>query len=141
MSPFVWLAIAAIAAIVEVFSWGLFTMWFVIGGLLAFVVGFLGGPLWLQIVVFLVVSVACLLLLRPLILKHRKQGEEFEATPVGGTAVVVERIDNGAHVGRVETSDHMTWAATEGFYLQDLSITLTNVLNCGWLNMLTAAAF
>ena len=84
MSPFVWLAIAAIAAIVEVFSWGLFTMWFVIGGLLAFVVGFLGGPLWLQIVVFLVVSVACLLLLRPLILKHRKQGEEFEATPVGG---------------------------------------------------------
>ena len=111
MSPFVWLAIAAIAAIVEVFSWGLFTMWFVIGGLLAFVVGFLGGPLWLQIVVFLVVSVACLLLLRPLILKHRKQGEEFEATPVGGTAVVVERIDNGAHVGRVETSDHMTWAA------------------------------
>ena len=43
MSPFVWLAIAAIAAIVEVFSWGLFTMWFVIGGLLAFVVGFLGA--------------------------------------------------------------------------------------------------
>ena len=111
MVSYIWLGIAAVAAVVEAVSWGLITMWFVIGGLPAFAVAFAGGPLWLQLVVFLVVSVACLVLLRPIILKYRKQGKEHEATPVGANAVVVERVDNAAMTGRVETPDHMTWAA------------------------------
>ena len=111
MNPFIWLGIAAVAAVVEAISWGLITMWFVIGAIAAFAVAFFGGPVWLQLVVFLVVSVACLVLLRPVILKYRKHGEEHEATPVGSNAVVVERIDNAAMTGRVETPDHMTWAA------------------------------
>ena len=86
-------------------------MWFVIGALVAFVVQYFGGPLWLQLVVFLAVSLACLVLLRPLIMKHRKQGEEFESTPVGSIAVVVERIDPAAMTGRVETPNQMSWSA------------------------------
>ena len=111
MNPYIWLIVAAIAAAVEAFTTGLFTMWFVIGALMAFVVQFFGGPLWLQLVVFLVVSIACLVLLRPIIMKHRAQGKEFESTPVGSVAVVVERIDGAAMTGRVETPNHMTWAA------------------------------
>lgn len=90
---------------------GLITLWFVIGGVAAFIVQFAGGPLWLQIVVFIAVSLVCLALLRPVIMKNRKRGEQHEATPVGLNAIVVEQIDNDALVGRVETPDHMTWAA------------------------------
>ena len=111
MNPYWWLAIAAIMAVVELASQGFITIWFVAGGLVAFAAGFFGADLTVQIIVFLVVSVACLVLLRPLIMKHRKIGESHEPTMVGLNAVVVERIDNDALTGRVETPDHMTWAA------------------------------
>ena len=111
MNPYWWLAIAAIMAVIEIASQGLITVWFVIGGIVAFAAGFFGADLSVQIIVFLVVSLACLALLRPLIMKHRKIGEQHESTPVGLNAVVVERIDNDALTGRVETPDHMTWAA------------------------------
>lgn len=111
MDPYWWLAIAAVMAIVEVLSQGLITIWFVAGGLAAFVAAVVGASLTVQVVVFIVVSLACLVLLRPLVVKHRKIGEAHESTPVGLNAVVVEDIDNDALAGRVETPDHMTWAA------------------------------
>lgn len=111
MSPYVWLAVAALAAIVEALSVSLITMWFVIGALVSFAIAFAGGPLWLQLVAFLVVSIATLVLLRPVILKYRKRGESHEATLVGKNAVVVERIEPAAMSGRVETPDRITWTA------------------------------
>lgn len=111
MDSYLWLGIAAIMAIVEVVSFGLITVWFIIGAFAAFVAAMLGADLIVQIVVFLVVSIACLLLLRPVVLKYRARGEAHEATPVGQHAVVVEDIDNAALKGRIETPDHMTWSA------------------------------
>ena len=110
MSPYVWLVIAAVMAVVEVVSLSLITVWFVVGGLVAFAVGFAGGDLFVQAIVFVAVSLVCLLLFRPLALKHRKLGESHESTPVGQTARVVEAISAG-EPGRVETPDHMTWVA------------------------------
>lgn len=111
MESYVWLIVAAVMGIVEAVSFGMITLWFVIGALIAFLANILGADLTVQVIVFLVVSVACLILIRPVALKYRKQGETFESTPVGLTAVVTEQIDNGAFHGRVETPDHMSWAA------------------------------
>ena len=74
MSPFIWLAVAAVMAVVEVVSFGLITMWFVIGALAAFAANLLGADLLVQIVVFLVVSVVCLVALRPAFAKYRDRG-------------------------------------------------------------------
>ncbi len=111
MSPFWWLAIAAVMAVAEALSLGLITIWFVAGSLAAFLAAMLGADLTVQIIVFLIVSLACLALFRPLIKKHRAIGEAHEATPVGLNAIVTERIDNDTLSGRIETPDHMTWAA------------------------------
>ena len=111
MSPFVWLAVAAVIAVVEVVSLGLITMWFVVGALVAFAANLLGADPLVQIVVFLVVSVLCLVVLRPVFVKYRDRGKKEEPTVVGCIAVVREAIDNDRLVGRVETPDHMTWAA------------------------------
>ena len=108
MSPFVWLAVAAVMAVVEVASFGLITMWFVIGALAAFAANLLGADLLVQIVVFLVVS---LVALRPVFVKYRDRGKQEEPTHVGQTAVVVEDVDNEGLTGRVETDNRMTWAA------------------------------
>ena len=75
------------------------------------VVRLLGADLLVQIVVFLVVSVVCLVALRPVFVKYRDRGKQEEPTHVGQTAVVVEDVDNEGLTGRVETDNRMTWAA------------------------------
>ena len=111
MSPFVWLGVAAVMGVVEIVSLSLITMWFVVGALIAFAANLLGADPLVQIVVFLVVSVLCLVVLRPVFVKYRDRGKKEEPTVVGCIAVVREAIDNDRLVGRVETPDHMTWAA------------------------------
>ena len=110
-SYYIWLGVAAIMAVAEAFSAALITVWFVVGALAAFVAAFLGAGTAVQIIVFLVFSFACLALLRPVAMKHRAIGNSHEPTQIGKEAMVVERIDAQALTGRVETSDHMTWAA------------------------------
>ena len=56
-------------------------------------------------------SVLCLVVLRPVFVKYRDRGKLEEPTVVGQEAVVREAVDNDRFVGRVETADHMTWAA------------------------------
>ena len=71
MSPFVWLGVAAVMGVVEIVSLSLITMWFVVGALVAFAASLLGADLVVQLVVFLVVSVACLVGLRPDVYKRQ----------------------------------------------------------------------
>ncbi len=111
MSPFIWLGIAAVMAVAEIVSLGLITMWFVVGALVAFVANMLGADTFLQVVLFIIVSVACLVLLRPVFVKYRKRGQSHEPSNVGKLGVVVEEVDNDHLVGRVELSNHMTWLA------------------------------
>ena len=109
--PFIWIIVAAIAALIEVASVSLITVWFVIGGLAAFFVGYFGGPILWQLVAFLVVSLVCLALFRPMILKYRAQGESHEATLIGQEATVVETVGGPTQSGRVQTQDRVTWTA------------------------------
>ena len=111
MPSFIWLVIAAVMALVEAVTFGLITLWFVLGALAAFAASLLGASSVVQVVVFLAVSVLCLVLLRPLVLRNRARGEREEPTPVGQRGIVVEDVDNAALTGRVELADHMTWAA------------------------------
>lgn len=111
MSPWIWLGVAVLMAIIEALSLGLITVWFVIGAIVAFVANWCGASLLVQIILFAVISLVLLLVLRPFAMKYRKKGESTEATPVGMNAVVIERIDNNAMTGRVETPDRMSWAA------------------------------
>ncbi len=110
-NPFVWLAIALGMGIAEVATLGLITLWFVVGALAAFAANLLGADFIVQLVVFLVVSLACLIVLRPVFVKYRRRGQEAEPTVIGLCGVVVEEVDNARMTGRVEMPDHMTWAA------------------------------
>lgn len=111
MGPSFWLVVAAVAAVAEVLSFGLVTVWFLVGALVAFVFALFGVAPLVQTVVFLAVSVICLAMFRPLALKYRKKGAAEELSLMGQTVVVCEGIDNDRMVGRVQTSDRMTWAA------------------------------
>jgi Membrane protein implicated in regulation of membrane protease activity len=74
--PLIWILIAVIFAVIEAFTMGLTTIWFTVGGVAACVVALLGGPLLLQGVVFLAVSIILLYFTRPFAEKRLKIGHE-----------------------------------------------------------------
>lgn len=105
-----WLVVALIMGAVEAGTTALVTMWFVVGALAAFLAAFLGAGAAVQLVVFLAVSLLCLALIRPVAVRHRNAGPSAEPSMVGASALVTEAIPESG-TGRVETADHMSWAA------------------------------
>lgn len=67
MEQWIWIAILVVTLLLEVETAGsLVSLWFSLGAFVALIVLWLGGPLPLQIVMFLVVAIASLLAIRPL---------------------------------------------------------------------------
>jgi len=108
----VWTAAIILFGIVEAVTAGLVSIWFVAGALVALVAAFVGAPLWLQIVLFLLVSAVALALTRPLLRKiTTAKAEATNADRVlGEIAKVTETIDNENSVGAVYI-DGKTWTA------------------------------
>ena len=96
LQKIVWLVLLLLFAGVEAATVGLTSIWFAAGALCALIAALLGGPLWLQIALFLVESVLCLLAVRPLARWHlNSKVEPTNADRViGEQAQVTEDIDN-----------------------------------------------
>ncbi len=107
-----WAVLIVVFLIIEGATAGLTSIWFAAGALTALAVTFLGGPVWLQIVLFIAVSVVTLILTRPLAKKFvNKKIQPTNADKViGGTATVTERIDNVAGIGAVSVGGRI-WTA------------------------------
>ena len=110
--PIIWLVLLVLFLIVEGATAGLVTIWFAAGSLAALVVQLLGGKLWLQITVFLVVSLAAILVLRPLakknLYKHKQATNADRVFEMVG--VVQEDVDNILGKGLVKL-DGKVWTA------------------------------
>jgi membrane protein implicated in regulation of membrane protease activity len=96
-----WLIVAVVFGAGEVLTLGFFLAPFGIGAVAAALVSALGGGAVLAGLVFLVVSIAALLGLRPVAVRHRLLPARLRtgtAALVGRTATVVERVsaDGGA---------------------------------------------
>ena len=108
----VWLGLLILFAVGEAVSVGLTSSWFAAGALAALVCALLNGPLWLQITLFIIVSILCLLAVRPL--AKRYLNGKVQPTNVdrilGEEAQVTEDIDNIQGRGAV-TIGGITWSA------------------------------
>ena len=107
-----WIAALILFVVVEAVTVGLASIWFAIGALAALICALLHGPVWLQVVWFLAVSLATLILTRPMVKKYMK-GKVVPTNAdrnIGRTAAVTERIDNLAGTGAVKI-DGVTWTA------------------------------
>lgn len=70
----VWLGIFVLAIVIEAVTADLVTIWFAIGGVIALIISFIPGvQWWIEIIVFMVISVATLLCLRPIATKLLKR--------------------------------------------------------------------
>lgn len=107
-----WLTLAVIAAVVEIVTPQLVSLWFCIGALIAMASAALGAELWLQITVFVISSVALIFITRPLYKKYIKPSVVATNADalIGQTAIVTEAIDNDAYVGQAKVSGQV-WSA------------------------------
>lgn len=107
-----WLILLGILLVIEIITLGLTTIWFAGGALIAFLVAILGGALWLQVVVFLAVSMLLLIFTRPIAMKY--MNKNVQKTNVdsleGEIAVVIQTIDNLKGTGQVVIRG-MEWSA------------------------------
>ena len=101
--PFVWLLMAVLLGILEAATIQLVAIWFAIGSVAAVPAALMGLSFFWQVVVFLAVSLFCLVLTRPLMKKFlRVRPTRTNADSlVGMIGVVVEEIDNDRAQGRV----------------------------------------
>ena len=108
----IWLVVLAILLVIEFLTLGLTTVWFAGGALVAFLVSLAGGPLWLQLLLFIAVSVVLLLFTRPLAVKYlNKDVQKTNVDSIPGQKVIVTAtIDNLKAEGQV-TIQGMEWTA------------------------------
>ena len=107
-----WIILAIIFLAVEFGTVALISLWFVGGSVAALAVCLLGGPLWLQVLVFGLISLALLLLVRPFLKKYidpKKVRTNVDAMR-GRQAVLLETVDNLAATGSLELSG-VVWTA------------------------------
>ena len=99
----IWLTLVAIMLIIEIFSWGLTSIWFCLGGIGGAIVAALGGELWLQILVFAAISLICMVLVRPIALRFFNNSREKTNLDeiIGKKVLVIEAIDNKSEKGKV----------------------------------------
>lgn len=107
-----WIIAMVAFLVVEALTVGLASIWFAVGSLAAMVCAMLNAQIWVQILVFLLVSAVALYFTRPLAKKYingKKQPTNADMI-IGKECRVTERIDNLAGTGAVYV-DGKTWTA------------------------------
>lgn len=108
----IWLVVMVVFLIVEAITMGLTTIWFAVGAFVAMILSLFGVPLSIQITIFIIVSVACLLFVYPLVKNKFKPGQtktNYESV-INKVGIVIEKIDNIKAAGQVKVEGQI-WTA------------------------------
>ena len=108
----IWLIVLVVCLVVEISTLGLTSIWFAGGALLALLIAMIAGPLWLQVLVFLVTSIVLLIFTRPIAAKYFNKNREKTNvnSKIGKQAIVTVTIDNLKGEGQIVT-EGMEWTA------------------------------
>ncbi len=108
----VWLIVLIACIIVEAITMGLTTVWFAGGALFAILAAALNAPVYLQIIIFLIVSVILLIFTRPIAVRffNKERVKTNVESMIGKQAIVISEIDNLQGIGQV-TVGGQEWSA------------------------------
>ena len=111
--PFIWLGVVVRARVVEALTFALVSMWFIPGALVAMILSFFPPiALWVQILVFLLITLVFLIFVKPLADKFLigKRTPTNADAVIGEEAVVTLAIDNIEGKGQVKVKGQI-WTA------------------------------
>lgn len=102
--PYFWLALIVVAVIVEAVTAQLVSIWFAVGGITGLIAYVCGAPLWVQFVLFILVSILVLLITRPVVKKliYFKKENTNADRYIGKRAAVIIEINNELGTGQVK---------------------------------------
>ncbi len=112
MEPIVWLVLMLVFLVLEGMTVAMVSTWFAAGALAALIASVCGAELWLQLLLFTLVSCILLALLRPLVKKYvnpRITRTNVDSV-VGTTGYLLETVDNVLPSGKVKLGG-MEWTA------------------------------
>ena len=113
MEPiYIWLMVLVFFIVIELATMGLTTIWFAGGALVALLLAAFNASFYVQLSVFLIISIVLLVVTRPLALKYfNKSVEKTNAEGlIGKQAIVVTQIHNIKEEGQVMLGG-MEWSA------------------------------
>ena len=107
-----WLVLSVILFVIEGTTVQLVCIWFAVGALFAMLASFVGAPVWLQLLIFLISSTGVLIVGRPFLMdKLVRRREPTNADRViGQVGIVLEQVDNVEQTGRV-SANGLDWTA------------------------------
>ena len=122
-----WLVVLIGSILVELVSLGLTSIWFAGGAVVAVLAAALGAPLYVQIILFLAVSLLLLAFTRPVAVRYfnRERVKTNVESLVGRQAIVISEIDNLQGIGQV-TVGGQEWSARS--YAEDGKIPVGTVV-------------
>ncbi len=109
----IWAGVAVVAIIVEGCTVQLVSMWFALGALASAVVSVFTDDILVQLAVFSVLSIICIIATRPLARRLKEKNGEVPTNCdryIGKTAEVIVDIDNTNASGQVKV-DGSVWSA------------------------------
>ena len=129
----IWLIVFVACIVIGIISMGLTTIWFAGGALIAAVAAALGVPLWIQIVLFVLVSLILLYFTRPIAVKYfnKDRIKTNAESLIGKQAIVISEIDNLQGIGQV-TVEGKEWTArtvTDGVTLPTGSVVIIRAIS------------
>ena len=107
-----WLIVLVVLIATEIATMGLTTIWFAAGALVAAIISLLGGNVWWQVGIGLVVSLLLLFFTRPIAVKYfnRERVRTNVESLVGRQAIVISEVNNLQGTGQVNISGQ-EWSA------------------------------
>ena len=107
-----WLVLIVALIVIEAVTVQLMTIWFAVGAIAGLIACVFKLEVWLQILIFVIVSAVALIATRPFVKRFTKAGKEPTNADryIGKNAVVVEAIDNIRGKGAV-TIGGLEWTA------------------------------
>ena len=109
---YVWLITLVVLIVIEIFTLGLTTIWFAGGALIALFLAMAGVSVYVQLGIFLVVSLILMIGTRPWAMKffNREREKTNMDGIIGKQAIVLAEIDNLKEKGQVSLNG-MEWSA------------------------------
>jgi membrane protein implicated in regulation of membrane protease activity len=107
----IWVALVIVFALIEVFTLGLYTVWFALAALVMVFLSLLDIPLSVQLLIFLAISSVLLIFTRPLAIKKLKLGrEKTNVDSLVGMHALVTRAIREFEKGEVKLNGQF-WSA------------------------------
>jgi membrane protein implicated in regulation of membrane protease activity len=106
-----WLGLFLLAVIFEAATVDFVAIWFAVGSIPAFILALIGAPIWLQVTVFLLITIFLIAFTRPYMLKYFKTNQiKTNVYSVIGKTATVSEIIKPNEIGAVKLRGQV-WSA------------------------------